>query len=506
MKIKQKLNLAVTVAVAVTLIASTAISIFLNKSQLVEQAALSAESSTERLGITLSNPLWKMDLATAKKVVQSELGTNALVGVDVIGSDQASLFSFTLDEQAGSTSEQRFSGDSHITKEQTIYFEIQGEKFEAGSVTLYFSDSTIAKAVQGEIKKGLIQVAALIAIIFAAMRVLLDRIIISPLQEMRDRVMDIAQGEGDLTKRINVDSDDELSELGNGINQFIENVHAIICDLSDVVRLMDQTTQQGNETTSQLNQSVTLLAQEVGHIADAMNEIGVTSKDVSAQTSELATILGDTTKLAEEGTKFITSAEEVTGELAESVNQSGNQMAELDQHTQEIGSVVTVIENIAAQTNLLALNAAIEAARAGEHGRGFAVVSDEVRSLAQKTQDSISEIVTIVDRLQALSKETYSAMNSSLEQVGTSVTSVKSAGDSFEDINQAVRQNLSSSDLIATAAEEQAQTVEVIDKNIQEIKRINEETQKVSGTSASLNEDIYQSSQKLKALVAKFRI
>lgn len=506
MKIRQKMNLAIVIAVAVTLLASTAISVFLNQGKMQEQLQMDAQSSTARLGITLSNPLWRMDLSTARKVIQSELGTNGLVSVDVIGSDKSSLFSYTLNESSGAIAEQSFSGSSYLTNEETIYFEIQGDKFEAGSVRLHFSDSSIQAAMAESLRGGLIQAVLLVVIISLAMWVLTNQIIIGPLQAIRDRVFDIAQGDGDLTQRVKTNGNDEFAELSDGINQFIENVHSIIKQLSDVALLMDQTTQQGNTTTNQLNESVTMLSSEVGHIATSMNEISVTSRDVSLQASELATILGDTSKLADEGTRYISSTADITNELADSVNQSGSRMAELDKHTQEIGSVVTVIESIAEQTNLLALNAAIEAARAGEHGRGFAVVSDEVRSLAQKTQNSISEIVSIVERLQALSKETYGAMSNSLEKVDTSVESVKSAGSSFEDISQAVRQNLSSSDMIATAAEEQAQTLDVIENNIREIKRINEETQSISASNAALNEDIVTSSHKLKALVDKFKI
>lgn len=506
MRIRQKINLAVVAVVALTLFTSTVVSILLDQGKLEEQVKRNAESSIERIGITLSNPLWKMDIKTARKVIQSELGSNNLIAVNVIGSDQKPLFSYALDEESGVIREQAFTQQSYISQESIIYFEIQSDQYEAGRVQLYFSDLSIMRAIESKIKSGLIQVLLLSIIIALVMRVLLGRIIINPLHDMRDRVMDIAQGEGDLTQRIHTHGSDELSELGCGINQFIENVHNIIGELSHLVESMDKATHQGNQTTSHLNDSVLMLSSEVSQIANAMNEISATSRNVSSQTSELSTILGDTTTLAEEGTTFIGTAQDITNQLAESVNRSGNQMAELDRHTQEIGSVVTVIENIAEQTNLLALNAAIEAARAGEHGRGFAVVSDEVRSLAQKTQDSISEIVSIVDRLQALSKETYSAMSSSLEQVDASVTSVKSAGDSFTDITQAVHQNLSSSDMIATAVEEQAQTLDVIDKNIREIERINEDTQRISASNAEINDDIYTSSQKLKALVEKFKI
>ncbi|MCG7586535.1 methyl-accepting chemotaxis protein [Photobacterium sp. OFAV2-7] len=506
MKIRQKLNISVLITITVTLIASTLVSIYMNQQQLVEQVHHDAESSVKRLGITLSSPLWKVDLDTAKKIVQSELGTNDLMAVDVMGEDEKVLFSFTLNAENGQITEKAFTGRSYLTKNEKVHFEIQGEQFEAGSVRLYFTDARIQETLVGEIYRSMVQVAILVMIMLLSLRMLINRIIINPLNSIKNRIFDIAQGEGDLTQRVIVQGNDELSELGKGINQFIDNVHSIITELSEVVKVMDNTTQQGNNTIIQLNKSVALLSDEVHQIANSMNEISQTSRDVSSQTSELATILGNTNQIAIDGTEFINSAADMTIGLAESVHTSSNQMEELDNHTQQIGSVVTVIENIAEQTNLLALNAAIEAARAGEHGRGFAVVSDEVRSLAHKTQSSISEIVSIVEHLQQLSKVTYSAMDNSLRKAETTVISVKSAGDSFVNISQSVRQNLTSSDMIATAAEEQSQTLDMIEKNIQEIIRINDETQKVSSNSANFNADIIASSQKLAALVAKFRI
>ncbi|MFT2110652.1 methyl-accepting chemotaxis protein [Marinomonas sp. 2405UD68-3] len=506
MKIKQKLNLAVLIAITVTLLVSAAVTIYINQQKLIEAVHIGANSSAKRLGITLSSPLWKMDIDTAKKVVVSELGTNELVAVDVLGSDNNTLFAFELNDKTGQIIEEPFNGESYLTKTETIYFEIKGERFEAGKLNLYFTKANINDTLNNEIINRLLQVIILILIMLIILPLLINKIIITPLDNMKSRVFNIAKGEGDLTRRVTTDGNDELSELGEGINLFIDNVHTIISELSDVVQVMDNSTKQGKDTTLQLNQSVDLLSDEVKQIADSMNEISHTSRDVSSQTSELAGTLGETNQVAVDGSAFIDSAADMTGSLSESVKNSSVQMAELDTHTQEIGSVVTVIESIAQQTNLLALNAAIEAARAGEHGRGFAVVSDEVRSLAQKTQNSVSEIISIVDHLQQLSKVTYSAMDNSLQKAESSVQSVKSAGESFGHICQSVQKNLTRSDMIATAAEEQSETLHMIEKNIQEIIRINDETQRISSDNAQLNEDIVDSSQKLATLVSKFKI
>lgn len=506
MSLRKKINLYLLLALVSTLFIYAILDTWISQNSLAEKIETNALSTEKRLEITLADSLWNFNVATAEKIAMAELGTNDLVGLTAYNTEQEVLFSIRWDNDNQKAGTGTYNGDVLFTKNKDIMFQDGEDEYNAGSVTLLFSDDSLSESLNRSIKSSLFQIVILSVILLSVTGFLVIRLVINPLSEISERVNDIAQGEGDLTKRVRVTSKGELADLANGINHFIDNVHSIVKDICKVSTTLDQSSEASRQDISELNNLVSDLNEKVVHIVQSMQEMSTTSKDVANQAASSADVMQETTHLAEAGLKDVKLANDKTLELAVSVTSSTEKTAKLDEHAQSIGAVVDVIKSIAEQTNLLALNAAIEAARAGEQGRGFAVVADEVRTLAQRTQTSTGEIEEIISQLQAQAKDTHSIMNSGLGQAQENVESVGKAGDTFADIEDAITKNLDSATMIATAAEEQSQTLVSMESNIEFIKSANDRTLEIARKSASSNEAMVGLSHKVAALVEKFKI
>lgn len=506
MSLRRKLNLALIIVLTVTLILYAIVDTMFSQSALKERIEQASKNTEQRMGVTLADSLWNFNVENAKKIATAELGTNDLVGVTAYDLEKNVLFRIHWDEDSEAVRDNAYPGDYLFASDKVIQYDDQGEKFDAGSVRLIFSDDTLSDALDSAISRSITQVVILLAILLVVMGKLISKLILVPLENIASRVDDIAQGQGDLTKRVVVESNDELGSLAEGINRFIENVHGIIQDVCKVSQTMDASSEQSSKDINELNKLVGDLNEKVVHIVQSMQEMSTTSKDVAGQAANSAGVMGETTTMAEQGLQDVNQANAMIQDLAASVKESTTRTAELDAHSQSIGSVVETIKGIAEQTNLLALNAAIEAARAGEQGRGFAVVADEVRTLAQRTQTSTGEIEDIISQLQVQAKDTHNLMSGGLDKAEKNVESVAQAGKTFADIEDAISNNLDSANMIATAAEEQSQTLVSMEHNIEFIKSANDRTLEIARKSAKSNDEMVSLSHKVAALVEQFKI
>jgi methyl-accepting chemotaxis protein len=506
MNLRIKLILALSAVLTLTLLGYAAIDIYQQQSALEKKVKIASENTIKRLGITLSAPLWNYNVNQAQQIASAELGTNDLVSIIVNSSDDKELFKVYWDESTHQIKQGQYTDEAYLSSEKQIDFQVKDETFKAGSIQLVFSDKTLTEAFTSAVISNAIQILLLDVIILFLMSYLINRLILNTIDNIKNRVDDIAQGQGDLTKRIESKSDDELGQLTLGINRFIDNVHSIISEIAEMSIKLDSSSVDGQQNTNELNKLVTDLNEQVHHIVTSMQEMGITSRDVTQQATNLADVMTSTAELSNDGMLAINIANTMIQELATSIEGSVNSTEKLDQHAQAIGSVISVIEGIAGQTNLLALNAAIEAARAGEQGRGFAVVADEVRTLSQRTQSSAAEIVAIINQLQNLSTETHDLMSVGLTKAQENVESVAKAGEVFNDIGKAINQNLDSAALIATAAEEQTQTLHSLEMNIESIKSVNDQTLEITTKSAVSNKDTAELSHNVAALLEKFKI
>ncbi|PSU45081.1 methyl-accepting chemotaxis protein [Photobacterium frigidiphilum] len=296
-----------------------------------------------------------------------------------------------------------------------------------------------------------------------------SRLILAPLQRLSTTMENIASGEGDLTQRVPVESRDEIGQFAASFNQFVSKIHATITEVSVTMKSVREETQQIQKETQGVVLNASEQQAESAHVATAVHEMSATSDSVSSHANEAASASQSAADESNAAKRILGNTVTSIHQLADDIETSSGVITNLELDVSNIASILDVIRGIADQTNLLALNAAIEAARAGEQGRGFAVVADEVRSLASKTQDSTGEIQVMIERLQRGAHDAVQAMARSQASGTATVDQANSANESLDAISQSIEVINEMNMQIATAANQQSQVSEDINQNIQKI-------------------------------------
>ncbi len=342
--------------------------------------------------------------------------------------------------------------------------------------------------------------------LLAGLSFIIIRSILIPLHKTTAAMDDISQGEGDLTARLDSSGKDELSVLSIAFNRYTEKIQGIIRQVKDTTGALTASANELNSISTETNSSMVQQRSETQQAATAVTEMASTVQEIAKSSESAAQSASDADKEAEAGKSIVGQAAETINKLAAEVEQSAQVINRLENDSDAIGSVLDVIRGIAEQTNLLALNAAIEAARAGEQGRGFAVVADEVRTLASRTQQSTQEIQEMIEKLQTGSREAVEVMNSSRTTTQQTVEKASEAADSLNKIAAAAAVISDMNRQIASAAEEQSAVAQEIDRNIVQISDLAEHgaehTTKVSDASERLSD----MSSGLEQLVRQFKV
>ncbi|BCV26935.1 methyl-accepting chemotaxis protein [Shewanella algae] len=337
-------------------------------------------------------------------------------------------------------------------------------------------------------------------ILFAAQRT------VTPIRNMLDNLNNIAQGEGDLTKRLQVHGEDEIAQLGQAFNCFVDKLQHIIRDVTTATHEVQDASGSIHAQTQAIAAQLANHNNETDQVVTAITEMSSTAQEVAMNTTQVAEathVASDEVAKAQECVD--TSLTEISTLMAE-INSAADHIQSLNEQSQKINSVLSVIGGIAEQTNLLALNAAIEAARAGEQGRGFAVVADEVRSLASRTQASTLEINEMLSELHRLVSQAVSAMEESQQSCHRSVESSRLISESLGAVTSSVTSINDMSTQIATAATEQSSVTEEINRNIYAIQEIVAELLHSSEDAARVSQTVSHSGDNLGKLVNQFRV
>jgi len=346
----------------------------------------------------------------------------------------------------------------------------------------------------------------LIAIVVILSGVFISNMITVNIKNVVNSLREMANGEGDLTRRLEARGDDELGQLVKQFNNFVEKLQGIIGHIMGSTTQLAAAAEEMSSVSENSNQSSTQQQSEVNQVATAMNEMSATVQEVASNASHAAQAAQDASEQAGEGLKVVDHTISSINNLSNAVEEASGVINKLESDTDNIGVVLEVIRGISEQTNLLALNAAIEAARAGEQGRGFAVVADEVRTLASRTQESTLEIQSMIESLQSGSTQAVEVMAKGKDQAIISVGHAQKAGESLNGITQAVSSISDMNTQIATAAEEQTAVAEEINQNIVNISQLGEQTVSGAQQTSTASEELARLSNELQMMLGQFRV
>ncbi|MCU1748952.1 methyl-accepting chemotaxis protein [Pseudomonas sp. 6D_7.1_Bac1] len=367
-------------------------------------------------------------------------------------------------------------------------------------------DQDTAFSMLSEFRTSAIIAMVIAVVIIITLLGMLIRVLMQPLLTMGRAMHDIAEGEGDLTKRLTIHGQDEFGALGTSFNRFVERIHTSIREVASATGQVNEVALRVVSASNSSMFNSDQQASRTSSVAAAINQLGAAAQEIAQNAALASQHSSDARSLAEDGQQVVDKTIAAMQQLSVKISDSCGNIETLNSNTVNIGQILEVITSISQQTNLLALNAAIEAARAGEAGRGFAVVADEVRNLAHRTQDSAQQVQKMIEELQVGAREAVAIMTDSQRQSESSVGIANQAGERLGSVTQRIGEIDGMNQSVATATEEQTAVVESINVDITEINTLNQEGVENLQSTLRACADLEQQAARLKQLVGSFRI
>ncbi len=417
--------------------------------------------------------------------------------VDVVGKSGHGFvnYEWPKPKEGGGTTTELYTKLSYVKK-----FEPWGWVLGSG---IYIDD--VKKDISA-VKWLLVALNSVFAIFMLVLCYAISRGITRTLGYVDKNLEDMAGGDGDLTRRLNVERDDETGSLARSFNNFLDNLKQIVVRINQNAVEVAASAEHLNETAATIAGGTEKASSQSTSVAIACEEMAATSSEIAQNCVRTVEISNRATDTARSGAEVVSNAVASIQRIADKVQQSARTVESLGARSEQIGNIVGTIEDIADQTNLLALNAAIEAARAGEQGRGFAVVADEVRALAERTTKATREIGEMIKTIQKETKSAVSAMEEGVQEVERGTEDASRSGMALQEILEQIGDVTSQINQIATAAEQQSATTHEISKSMHEITQVVSSASLSSQDTAASAGQLAKMADELKKIVAQFRM
>lgn len=488
-----KLMAALTGAMVLIAIIIAFINYQMAAANLQKKFEIDSGAMVELTNSSLLEAVFAYDFQQVEAIAKSLVNTSLITHINIVDQRGQSM--------AKAQDEDRSSGQVSQTAIPIVY---NGNNI--GSYDITFSTNEMQEVLTSQMKTNIIVVVTLLLASLITVYLLTRSLILAPVDEVTRSLASIADGGGDLTRRLSTTRGDEVAALAHNFNRVMEHIADIIRNVMQVndkvrvnVRTMaDATESTVNSTTQQLH--------EIELVATAVEELSASANEIARHAGDTAERTNATSVLAEQGNQVVNQSLENVNALTLQIESTAKKIQVLKESSVNIGSVMEVIRAIAEQTNLLALNAAIEAARAGEQGRGFAVVADEVRSLAQKTRTSTEEIETIIVQLQRAADEAHSAMSTSTASARGTIETAAKVGEALDKIRSNVNVINDMNHQIATASHQQSSVATEVSKNITAIHGLSEQVSQNAHIVSHSGNQLIEESTELKHQIDNFKI
>lgn len=488
-----KLMAAIVLAMLVLAIVISLINDHLTTRNLQKKFEADSNAMVELTNSSLLEAVFAYDGQQIKAIADSLVNTSLITQISVVDHRNKAL--------ADALDDDKSKGQISRKEIPIIY-----NDNKIGSYDITFSTNEMQDVLSRQRKNNIIVVFTLLMGSLITIYWLTKKLILAPVDEVTRSLSSIADGGGDLTRRLSTAKGDEVAALAHNFNRVMEHIADIIRNVVQVNKQVRDNVRTMSSATESTVNSTTQQLHEIELVAAAVEELSASANEIAAHAGDTAERTNATSLLAEQGNQVVNQSLDNVNALTLQIESTAQKIQVLKESSVNIGSVMEVIRAIAEQTNLLALNAAIEAARAGEQGRGFAVVADEVRSLAQKTRTSTEEIETIIVQLQRAADEAHQAMNTSTSSARSTIETAAKVGEALDKIRTNINVINDMNHQIATASHQQSSVANEVSKNITAIHGLSEQVSQNAQVVSQSSDLLIDESSELEQQINSFKL